>query len=212
MKKVYFVRHGESQSNVGGVILNAETPLTDKGYEQAAAIAERCSRLPIEIIISSTMLRARETGRVISEVTQKDIVHSDLFVERRNPSVYKGRLITDPEIQDIETKIQDAFITDPSYRHSDEENFADLKQRAIAALEFLASRPEEHIAVTTHGTFLHILFGVAVLGEGLDAPTCNSILKGMRASNTGVTLLEYREDNTKTPWCVITWNDHAHLG
>jgi 2,3-bisphosphoglycerate-dependent phosphoglycerate mutase len=211
MKKIYFVRHGESQSNVGGVMLGAETPLTEAGYKQAEYIAERCTKLPVEVVISSTMLRAHETGRTISEKINKELVLSDLFVERAIPTAYLGRLINDPEMQEIEQQIKKGF-TDATFRYSDEETFEDLKIRATAALEFLKNRPEEHIVVTTHGTFLHVLFAVAVFGEILTAELCQATLKTMRASNTGITLLEYREDNLEAPWCVVTWNDHAHLG
>lgn len=211
MKKIYFVRHGESASNIGGILLGAETPLTENGYTQAAFIAERCTNLPIEVVISSTMLRAHETGRIISEKINKPLVESSLFVERAHPSFYLGKPINDEEVQGIEKQVRAGFV-DPSYRHSDEETFEDLKTRAFAALEFLRNREEEHIAVTTHGTFLHVIFACVVFGEQLNAAECQAMLRTMRASNTGITVIEYREDNLEAPWCVVTWNDHAHLG
>src|SRR3989338_3304650 len=73
MKTVYLVRHGESSTNVGGPILGAETPLTNNGRAQAVTVAERCTRIPIDVIISSTHVRARETAEAVSAKVSKPI-------------------------------------------------------------------------------------------------------------------------------------------
>ena len=40
MKKIYFVRHGQSLANAGGVTMDHHAiPLTDIGHRQAAALA-----------------------------------------------------------------------------------------------------------------------------------------------------------------------------
>lgn len=210
MKRVYFVRHGESESNVKGVLLGADTPLTERGYEQANFIAERCARLPIEAIISSTMLRARETARIISEKIKIPLELSDLFVERTHPDIYLGKSYDDPEIQRVEQILRDKF-TEQGFRHSEEETFDDLKTRGKKALKFLEERKEGHLLVATHGTFLHVLFSLAVFGEKLSAQECHATLRTMRSANTGLTIFEHRDDDQETPWSVVVWNDHAHL-
>jgi len=75
MKRIYFVRHGESESNAGGIRSGPDTPLTQRGYEQAEQIARRCANLPVEVLISSSMLRAQETAKIISEKIGK----TDIF-------------------------------------------------------------------------------------------------------------------------------------
>jgi len=82
MKYIYFVRHGESQANAEITGIGMDSPLTEKGREQAGFIAERCKRLPIQVIISSTMNRARETAEVVLKRIQKPMEvseHASLF-------------------------------------------------------------------------------------------------------------------------------------
>ena len=69
MKKVYFVRHGESQWNVEDKICGVtDSPLTDKGCEQAVkTILE--SGIHADMILYSPLQRAADTARKISEIT-----------------------------------------------------------------------------------------------------------------------------------------------
>ena len=91
MKKVYFVRHGESDGNRGLTHPINDSSLTDTGRSQAAFVAERCAKLPIEIIVCSTMNRTKETADIIFGTCPKPIEYSDLFRERRRPSEIFGK-------------------------------------------------------------------------------------------------------------------------
>ena len=62
---IYFVRHGQSTANAGGVTMaHAEIPLSDLGRRQAAMVAELLDVEPI-LLLSSTYVRAIETARGI---------------------------------------------------------------------------------------------------------------------------------------------------
>src|ERR1043166_6897663 len=86
MKKVYLVRHGESETNAGNIMFGKSAKLTARGHEQAKFIERRCATLPIESNISSGFLRADETARYIVDAVGKPVEQSDLFGERRHPS------------------------------------------------------------------------------------------------------------------------------
>jgi broad specificity phosphatase PhoE len=212
MKKVYFVRHGESESNAGLLRSTVEVPLTLKGRGQAEFIAERVSKLPVEVIISSTMTRARETAEVIGEKTLKDIEFSNLFTEARAASEVQGK----PRDSEETVRISNLFFENfgkPDWRYSDEENFFDLKDRARNALAYLAARPEENIAVVTHGFFMRIVIAYAMFGEELTAKECQQFTRLFHMENTGLSVLGYDpEKNESWPWWLWVWNDHAHLG
>jgi bisphosphoglycerate-dependent phosphoglycerate mutase len=96
MKTIYFVRHGESETNAGDILLGPTAQLTEKGKEQAQFIAERCAKIFFEVIISSTYPRAKDTAQVILERNKTPIEYSDLFVERRQPTSIVGSKKTDP--------------------------------------------------------------------------------------------------------------------
>ena len=71
-RKLYFVRHGQTFWNVENKICGAtDIALTPLGHEQAVQAGEaiRDANLSIDMIISSPLVRASETARHISEIT-----------------------------------------------------------------------------------------------------------------------------------------------
>lgn len=224
MKTVYFVRHGESEANVNfhtgkGVFQGETSPLSEKGREQARFIAERCTKLPIDVILSSPARRAHDTANEIQLVTSKPLEVHDFLTERKAPTVLFGRPRSDPEMQNILSQWQDTLYREGE-RISDGENFEDLRARVGSVLRFLHERPEEHILVATHGFFLHMLLSVVLLGEDLSVEEFKRAARKIWMNNTGITQIEYftREDNKRLDntfyegWVLRIWNDHAHLG
>ena len=67
--KIYFTRHGESHANILRQISNRGLvhPLTRKGREQAAALADRLKERAITRIYTSPLLRAIETSVIVAE-------------------------------------------------------------------------------------------------------------------------------------------------
>lgn len=211
MKKIYFIRHGESEGNVGPIRQGPNTSLTQKGEQQANFVAERCTKLAFEIIISSTMKRAEDTAGVIARRTNKPIETSDLFVERRRPKEQIGKPKDDPQVLEVEKVVRANFHI-PGFRFSDEENFNDLKVRAKNALDYLKSKSEKNIVVVTHGFFMRIVVAYVVFGDKLTANECQQFIKALRMENTGITVLGINEEERDNPWWVWAWNDNAHLG
>ena len=71
-KKVYFVRHGESQWNVEDKICGVtDSSLTEKGHQQAVDTGNTILRLGIQadMILHSPLQRAKDTAKHISEIT-----------------------------------------------------------------------------------------------------------------------------------------------
>ena len=210
-KTVYLVRHGESEENAGAPMVGATARLSEKGRDQAQRIAERARRLPIDIIITSTMLRAQQTGQAIAESTGKPIEHSELLVERGMPTNQLGKSQLDPEVMKEEQQLVERLI-EHDYRLSDEENFSDLKERGKKALKFLEDRAEQNILVVSHGAFLKILIGEVLFGDDFTGKEAVAIMKKMKTMNTGITVFDYDTEHKYGPWRMMTYNDHAHLG
>ncbi len=209
MKKIYFVRHGESEGNIGPVQQDHTSPLTQKGKEQAHSVAKRLAGVSVGVIVSSNMLRAKETAEVVAGVTNAPVEHSDFFAERRKPSLMYGKSKDDTESVDAYKTVVANFHL-PGFRHSDEENFDDLKDRAKNAMAYLASRPEETIVVVTHGYFMRIIMAYALFGDSLTGEECSRCARFFHMENTGITILEHTEKK-ENPWWLWVWNDHVHL-
>ncbi|MES2994919.1 MAG: histidine phosphatase family protein [Patescibacteria group bacterium] len=210
MKTIYFVRHGESEGNIGTHYQEESTPLSENGRAQAEAMADRAKRLTLDGIVASTMVRAQETAAAISLATGIPVVSTDLLIERRRPSEQVNQLKVSPAAVLAEEEIiKNSGI--PGYRYSDEENFDELMERAALALSYLRDHPGQDLLVVTHGVFLRVLVTYAIFGEGTTEREFKGILNALTCSNTGLTVLKH-DASRECPWSLLTWNDHAHLG
>lgn len=217
VKKIYFVRHGQSEFNAQHLAQGPEGNLSEKGQAQAETIGKRFENIPVDAVIVSPWPRAKQTAEIINSHIKKPLEISDLFRERRKPSAIVGRSKDEPDVKQIMDFIDKGFHED-NVRYSDEENFLDLKNRSREALEFLEKRPEKKILVVTHGFFMTILISYMVSREKLDSHELVKRYYHNDIRNTGVTYCEWwpRERHSATHgWRVIAWNDEplvqAHM-
>lgn len=83
-----FLRHGATAPNIVGLRCGGDldAPLTDLGRLQAAEAALRIRelRLPVGVIVTSRLARARETAEIVSRLLQGvAVVIEPTFAERR---------------------------------------------------------------------------------------------------------------------------------
>ncbi len=85
MKTIYFVRHGESQSNVMRVFTSSPGgfPLTERGEEQAKRTSEFFLGLRDVAFFSSNIIRAIQTAEIIAEPHSKKVFQVEDFAELR---------------------------------------------------------------------------------------------------------------------------------
>jgi broad specificity phosphatase PhoE len=183
------------------------TPLSELGRRQAEFVARRFERIPVDIVITSDMERAAETGRCIAERNRWPIVFDSLFQEILRPTIIRGKGRDTPEALEIMRFLTENW-TNARVKHSDEENFFDLKKRALTALEHLAERLERTLLVVTHGTFLCMLICCMMAGEEVSPQLFDCVHHFLVLKNTALSVCEY--ENGK--WQLVIWNDHAHLG
>lgn len=211
MKTIYFVRHGESEANIGVAGMETNAVLTEEGKKQAEEVAKRCQNLPVDIILASAMNRAQGTAEIISKKIGVDFETHPFLAERRRPSIQFGKNKDDLGALEID-KVIDANFSVPGWRHSDEENFDDLKERGLKILKFLEGRPEKNILAIAHGRMLKIIMACLVMGEDLTPLEAQRFTLALSAKNTAITVLNYRDEREPPSWKLVTWNDHAHLG
>ncbi len=206
--KVYFIRHGESEENTTQILAGGESPLTETGKAQARFVAERFKTIPVDLILSSDMIRAKRTAEEIAKTTGQGIVYSPLLCEASAPSELLGLKHDDPKAVDVREKWLKKRQIDEAFHYSDEESLADLKARAKKALVFIEDREESDVAVVTHGTFLRMMIGVMALGDDFRGVFVNRLRLFLHTRNTGITVCEVKNGE----WRLLTWNDYAHLG
>jgi len=210
-KLIYFVRHGESELNRKGIRQGPEGGLSDEGRMQASRTAQKFPKKKgkPEVIISSPYERARQTAEIIARELGMQVESCDLLVERRNPSDIIGRSIEERGVKLIVDQIEKTFHDD-NFRHSDEENFADLKERAKKLLAYIADREEKRIIMVTHHVFLKMIVSCMLYGDNLTASLYNTLSYFNWIDDAGMTICQYTPHwFKKDEWKIITWNDEG---
>jgi broad specificity phosphatase PhoE len=206
-KRFYFVRHGTTEGNEKDQFQLPTISLSEAGRSQADFVAKRFKTIPIQTVISSTMTRALETAHAIARETGVPLVENELFEEIKRPSLVRGRSKQDPEVHSIMKLVKENF-GNPNWRHSDEENFFLLRDRAKQCLDLLLALPEDNVAIVTHGNILIMMLAILAFKDGVKPEDFHGLLSVLATSNTGITTIKYDE----LGWYILTWNDHAHLG
>ena len=214
MKKIYFVRHGERQGNIGVARLGHKGLLTENGIKQAEIVALRFKNIPIDLVISSDWTRAKHTAEIINKALDKKVEFSPLFAERKRASEELEKRKDDPVVLEMNRLIYENHGV-PGWRYSDEENFDDLKTRALKVLDFLKNTKEENILVVTHGMFMGMIASCMIFGKDLTSAEHRRFVITFDTDNTGITFCEWDKVNPPkrhNEWSILVWNDHAHLG
>jgi probable phosphoglycerate mutase len=208
MKKIYFVRHGQSEANVDGIRRGAKTQLTNKGRGQAQVVARRFKDIPIDIVLSSPYNRAYETGQIMAEINNVQLEKVNIACERRLPESVLGRSRNDADIQKLVREIFEDWTTNIQ-SHKDAETFNEMINRADRLIELVNNRDENNIVITSHSFFGKIFVQRVLLGEHINAKQFLHTALRMKPSNTGITVFQIEDDGE---WVLLNWNDDAHLG
>jgi probable phosphoglycerate mutase len=150
MKRLFFVRHGETHTNVAGIIDgHSKTSLTDNGKEQVKNAGKHLKNaMPyIDLIISSPLERTLETAKHIAEEIGYPIENIKI-----------NKLLIERSYGILEGTSRDEFFETHKYSDMDNvkdvETLADLQIRATRALEYVRSLSNyNNILVVSHGSF-----------------------------------------------------------
>src|SRR5579875_152589 len=94
MKTIYFVRHGQSESNVSEVLSGSgnDIHLTKVGREQAKEAGKKLQDKQIQLVVCSPLIRTVDTATIIAEqigYNPEKIVRNPLLIER-SYGIYDG--------------------------------------------------------------------------------------------------------------------------
>jgi broad specificity phosphatase PhoE len=149
VKRLYFIRHGESEFNRAKVWNGpTDTPLTAKGRKQAEQTGQKMKRqgVPIDIVITSPLTRAYDTARLVTETAgipaDRIIVH-DQLVERDF-----GKMEGRRDLVATTRYVFDESAIDP---YDGVEKLADLQKRMDDFLAYLHTLPHDTILLVGHG-------------------------------------------------------------
>ncbi len=156
-KHIWFVRHGESLANAGGMTTVASrVPLTERGYEQARAVSKSLPEKP-SLIVTSPYDRARETAQLTADKwSDVELVEWPVqeFVylswQRLGPSTVEDR---------EQAAIPYWEKMDPDYKDGDDaESYNEMIQRIDQTISLIHDLEHQNAVIFSHKLFLSVLF------------------------------------------------------
>lgn len=167
MKRLYIIRHGQSEYNRDGLLAGAtDTPLTDLGREQAHDAGILLQEKSIDYMLCSPLSRAHETATIIAEAIGYDPARIEInqlarernFGELEGSHWYERSLTGTPGIETKEA----------------------LLERTKKLYDYVQTRPEDNILIVAHGSFIRAFRSVIDPNQPyIDAliPTLNAKLE-----------------------------------
>jgi len=145
--QIVLVRHGETEwSSSGKHTSYSDIPLTERGREQAAALASRLMGRRFRLVLSSPRERALDTCAFAGLGEQVEICED---LEEWNYGQYEGRTTTE-----IRAEVPDwTIFTHGVPGGETREQVAERADRVLAR----AVEADDHVALFSHGHFLRVL-------------------------------------------------------
>jgi len=204
----YLVRHGQSLGNLQNLHQWPGAPLSPKGREQAKILAKRLTNIPIDIIYTSPLVRAKQTAEIISKELKLPIRYWKNLKERKRPTELEGLPIDNPEAKEIENQITENWLKG-NWKYSDDESFENFKKRGQEIVKnLLIKHREQNVLCVSHGAITKMIVCATIFGEKLTPEVFWEFNNHTWDENTGITHLEFTD---KYGWSLLTWNDTTHL-
>ena len=162
--KIYLIRHGESTSDIKQKYNgDYDDHLTSKGLQEAEEIAEKLIESGVQIVFSSSKVRARETSNILSDKLSCKVMVVDDLNEQDIYGAYVEIGKNQPEeeyrkLGEILVNRENAVKGAETYKH--------FKNRIIKSFSKIISDKFETIAIVTHGGPIRSIFReILKLGE-----------------------------------------------
>lgn len=187
MRKIYLIRHGQTDFNVAGRIAGQiETDLTELGKEQAFACALNLknNNIRFDAILCSTLRRAKDTAAIIAGVIPAPIIE-DADLQEFSDGIYEGvkveelqKMTFNPPYETAGIKFVNGADLWAAYSSFDKrynalsypggESKEQACRRFMNAIEkYLKANPEvQNLAVVAHGAVIRFMLS-AVCPETL---------------------------------------------
>lgn len=151
---IYWVRHGQTDSNRERVVQTPDTPLSSLGQQQAKLLANAYKEADIRQILCSDYTRTQQTAAPLLTAINCTVEYSELLRER-NFGALRGKPYD---------SIKDDFFA-PDYQPPQGENHSQFLQRVSQAWDWTLQQAKQTAGdtlVMTHGLVLR-----AILSEKL---------------------------------------------
>lgn len=191
--RIFLIRHGETIFNANRTVQFGDTPLSDRGEEQARQLGERMRDEPITSILSSDYSRAYRTAEAVEKTTGAPLAVQTSLRERHFGD-HRGTPFAELNI--------DIFAAD--YHPPNGESWEQFHDRVALAWQEV----RDYAANTATGDFAvvsHALVCRALVDRCMHLPEELMPENGVRFGNTATTIIDSDTNTVTLLGCV------AHL-
>jgi broad specificity phosphatase PhoE len=194
--QVFLVRHGETDYNAQGILQGySPVPLSARGRQQAALVAERLAAIQAHVLYSSDIWRAQETADIIGERLGLPVQPCTGLREW-----YVGTW-TGKTADEYQAHLQALGAHPVTHVPEGGESQVQTRDRMVAQMQaFARQHSHDTILCVSHGKAIDLLIR-SILGLDVMLPSA------YRIANTSVNIFSYQNDT----WEIITLNEIRHL-
>lgn len=148
-KTIYLIRHGQintlGEKRYIGIL---DIPLSSEGTAQANKLKEYFSRINIDKIYTSNLIRSVQTSRIIAE--NKDVQISELKELREiNMGDWEGKTFKEIK-KEYPEEFKKRIENVEDFRPTNGESFGQCRDRAVDIFNRIAAEDADNIIITAH--------------------------------------------------------------
>ena len=187
---------------------NSGDRLTERGFEQARAVAERLGEAGATRILTSPLLRARETADVIAERLELPVTELEELRELRESEGFGELSLDDQRLRRWSVWMAE-HGDDPDHSFRGGEPFNEIMGRVQVVQERLVADGAESVIAVSHGIFMRFFLMRVVFGREFRPSQVRSLWQ-LASLNCGICGFEYRERDLEAnyatePWRCFSW-------
>ena len=181
--KLYIIRHGQTDWNKEGRIQGkTDIELNEEGIEQAKEAARILEDYPIDIIVSSTLKRAKKTAEIINEAKNAPIMF-DKALEERGFGDFEGKIRKEIHDEILDSGILSNYSLNKEYKGV--ETIRSLCDRVWGLIDELKDGyKDKNILLVTHGGVTRAINGY------FNGANKEGILEDLKLSNCEIRTFE----------------------
>jgi broad specificity phosphatase PhoE len=198
--RLILIRHGETDFNRDGLIQGrGEQPLNETGLAQAAAAGRAVSREAPFVLYHSSITRAVQTARAISDASHVKAVPLE-GVEELDPGEFEG--LTGPEMRKRYPDVMTSWDRDPgATTMPGGESLGQVQRRAWQAVSRVArENPDQKVIVVTHNFPIQ-----TIICQALGMPLNN--FRRLSVALGSITRFELSDSTAR----LVSMNERWHL-
>ena len=201
--EIFLVRHGETGGNIAHRHQAESTPLSMKGRQQAEEVAKVICEYNPTHVVTSSLVRAVETARVIAETCDIIPDTNQHLVELSRPEHMYGQFHS--SLKSFLFYAQWYFGIEKKSKNG--ESYSELRERFELAKESLTQYPNDaRVVVVSHSVFINLFLAHLCSKKVLNPFKALITFRGV-VSMPNTHLVKVLHDNNAAPntcaWSVI---------